>query len=276
MLGAKRAAIAGLGGVGGSHLLTLTRLGIGAFSVAEMDTFASENLNRQAGAFASTLGRPKLDVLAEMALDINPTLSLTRFPGGLRESNLHDFLDGADIYIDSLDFFELKMRRAVFAECARRNIPAITAAPLGMGTALLTFVPGGMTFEQYFRLEGQPEEEQYLRFLLGLSPAMLQMKYLVAPEAVDLAARRGPSTPMACELSAGVAATLALKLLLRRGPVVAAPWGLHFDAYRNKLKRTYRPFGNRHPIQQLALMIGRRTFRRRMSNAHLTEDPTRP
>jgi len=43
----KRVAIAGLGGVGGSHLLTLTRLGIGAFHIADFDTFAIENFNRQ-------------------------------------------------------------------------------------------------------------------------------------------------------------------------------------------------------------------------------------
>jgi molybdopterin/thiamine biosynthesis adenylyltransferase len=264
-LGSRRIAIAGLGGVGGSHLLTLTRLGVGRFSLAEMDTFSVSNLNRQAGAFFSTLGRPKLDVLSEMALDINPTLSIRRFPTGLEPDNLDSFLQGADLYVDGLDFFELEMRRAVFAECARRNIPAVTAAPLGMGTAILAFAPGGMTFEQYFHLDGQPEEEQYLRFLIGLSPAMLQMSYLVAPEVVQLAGRRGPSTPMACELCAGIAATVALKLLLGRGTVVAAPWGLHFDPYRNRLKRTYRPYGNRNPLQKLALMLGRKQFRRTMS-----------
>ena len=31
----KRVAIAGLGGVGGSHFVTLTRLGIGAFNIAD-------------------------------------------------------------------------------------------------------------------------------------------------------------------------------------------------------------------------------------------------
>ena len=35
----KRVAIAGLGGVGGSHLLTLTRLGIGAFNISDLDEF---------------------------------------------------------------------------------------------------------------------------------------------------------------------------------------------------------------------------------------------
>ena len=65
----KRAAIAGLGGVGGAHLLALTRLGVGAFHIADSDAFDLPNFNRQAGALVSTLGRPKTDVLANMARD---------------------------------------------------------------------------------------------------------------------------------------------------------------------------------------------------------------
>src|SRR5437762_10386885 len=72
----KRAAIAGLGGVGGAHLLALTRLGVGAFHIADSDAFDLPNFNRQAGALVSTLGRPKTDVLANMAKDINPQLDL--------------------------------------------------------------------------------------------------------------------------------------------------------------------------------------------------------
>ena len=45
----KRVAIAGLGGVGGSHLLTLACLGIGAFHVSDFETFDLPNFNRQAG-----------------------------------------------------------------------------------------------------------------------------------------------------------------------------------------------------------------------------------
>src|SRR5207253_4308530 len=61
----KRIAIAGLGGVGGVHLLTLARLGIGAFNIADFDAFDLANFNRQAGALMSTLGRPKTEVLAQ-------------------------------------------------------------------------------------------------------------------------------------------------------------------------------------------------------------------
>lgn len=257
-LAGKRIAIAGLGGVGGSHLITLSRLGIGAFCLADLDHFELANFNRQAGAGVRHLGQEKLEVMSNLALDINPELDLRGFPIGVQESNVDEFLEGVDLYVDALDFFAVDARRAVFAACAEKGIPAITAAPIGMGVAFLAFLPGQMTFEEYFRLEGQSAEEQAIRFLLGLSPAMLQMSYLADPTRVNFSEGKGPSTSMACELCAGMAGTQALKILLGRGSVPCAPRGLHFDAYRNKFVKTWRPGGNANFLQQLALKVARK------------------
>jgi molybdopterin/thiamine biosynthesis adenylyltransferase len=254
-------AIAGMGGVGGSHLLTLTRLGIGRFKLADFDHFDVENFNRQAGANINTVGRPKLDCLIEAALAINPELEIRTFPKGVIAQEAAMFLEDCDLYLDGLDFFATEARRAVFALCHELGIPAITAAPLGMGSALLNFVPGGLSFEDYFQLEGYEETQQYLRFLVGLAPARLHATYLVLPDRIDLANKKGPSTAMGCELCAGFAATQALKLLLNRGRVLAVPWGLQFDAYQNRLKRTWRPGGNRHPLQQIAIWFGERQLK---------------
>lgn len=254
----KRVAIAGLGGVGGVHLLTLCRLGIGKFHLADFDSFDLANFNRQAGATVSTLGQSKLDVMIQQARDINPELDITGFPDGVAQSNLEAFLQDVDLYIDGLDFFAFETRQTVFAACAAKRIPAITAAPLGMGAAVVNFLPGGMRFDEYFRLDDGAEAEKPLRFLMGLAPARLQMGYLADPTKVDLANHKGPSTIMACQLCAGVAATEALKILLGRGPVRAAPRGYHFDAYRNKLAHTWRPGGNRNPWQRLLIALAKR------------------
>lgn len=254
----KRVAIAGLGGVGGVHLLTLCRLGIGKFNLADFDTFDLANFNRQAGATLSTLGQNKLDVMIRQAIDINPELDIKGFADGVTADNLDVFLEGVDLYIDGLDFFAFEARQKVFAACVAKGIPAVTAAPLGMGTAVLNFLPGGMSFDDYFRLNDGPEVEMPVRFLMGLAPARLQMGYLADPSAVDLANRKGPSTIMACQLCAGVASTEALKILLGRGPVRVAPKGYHFDAYRNKLVLTWRPGGNRNPLQRLFIALAKR------------------
>ena len=265
VLAGKRVAIAGLGGVGGAHLITLARLGVGHFHIADFDAFDITNFNRQAGATISSLNRPKLDVLAEMVRDINPHVDLAPFSEGVTDRNVGAFLNGVDLFVDGLDFFAFAARQLVFAECAQRRIPAITVAPLGMGAALLNFMPGKMSFARYFGLDRCREKEKPLRFLIGLAPAALHRRYLVDPSFVDLAAQRGPSTAMACQICAGIAGTEALKILLRRGHVVAAPRGVHFDAYRNIAVRTWRPWGYRSPTQRVVFLIARRQFARMRS-----------
>jgi molybdopterin/thiamine biosynthesis adenylyltransferase len=260
ILRTKRIAIAGGGGVGGVHLLTLARLGIGSFHIADFDKFDIANFNRQVGATMSTLGEPKAEVLANMARDINPELDIKIFPAGINKGNLSEFLDGVDLYIDGLDFFAFDIRQQTFALCAALGVPATTVAPLGMGAALLNFMPGKMTFEEYFQWGELPDIDKAIRFVVGLAPGGLHRRYLVVPSSVNFNERRGPSTIMACQLCAGIAATEALKILLKRGEVLAAPRGLQFDAYRNKLARTWRPGGNRNPLHRLAIMIGKRQF----------------
>lgn len=271
MLCSKRIAIAGMGGVGGGHLLTLTRLGVGAFNIADFDTFEIANFNRQAGATISSLGKPKVEMLAGMARDINPDLKIRQFSQGVDKENLEDFLQGVDLFVDGLDFFEIPVRRAVFAACYHLNIPAITAAPLGMGAAVVVFQPGGMTFDQYFCLEGCCEEEIALRFLVGLSPAMLQRGYLVDFSQVDFVNRRGPSTIMACQLCSGLASTEALKILLGRGKVLAAPFGYQLDSYKCRLVKTWRPGGNRNILQRITIWSALRIIRQMRKSFRVQE-----
>ena len=153
ILKSKRIAIAGMGGVGGSHLLTLLRLGITKFHLSDFDEFACENTNRQAGANIHTYDVKKLDAMVEMAKSINPDVEIKLFPEGINSDNAAEFLTNVDCYVDSLDFFAIEARKLVFKLCAEQGIPATTAAPIGMGTAYLNFLPGKMTFEEFRVLE---------------------------------------------------------------------------------------------------------------------------
>ena len=95
---------------------------------------------------------------------------------------------------------------------------------------------------------------------MGVAPRGLHRAYLVDPTRVSLADRRGPSTAAACQLCAGAVATEALKILLRRGPVTAAPTHVHFDAYLTRLAKTWMPFGAAGPIQSLKRVVARRIY----------------
>ena len=196
-----------------------------------------------------------MDVLAERVWDINPECDLRIYAQGVWSDSLIDFFDWVDLYVDGLDFFAFDARERVFAHCHQFNIPAVTVAPLGMSAALLNFLPRGMSFENYFQVADKSELQKAIRFLVGLAPALLHRHYLVDKSRANLKAKKGPSTIMACQLCASVAASEALKILLSRGKVWAAPHGIQFDGYRNKLSHTWRPGGNRHPLNRITIAL---------------------
>jgi molybdopterin/thiamine biosynthesis adenylyltransferase len=238
ILRSKRIAIAGMGGVGGIHLLTLIRLGIQNFHIADLDNFELGNFNRQVGAATNTLGKSKVDTLKMMAKDINPDTNITCFPDGVSEKNLDNFLQDVDLYIDGLDFFVLEIRQKIFQRCHELKIPIVTAAPLGMGVAYQVFTPNSMTFDEYYNFDPKTSELNQIKFMLGINPSVGHR-----------------STIMACNLCASVAATEALKILLNRGQVLAAPWIHYFDAYRNVYKKIYLRRGNRDIVQRFRIWI---------------------
>ncbi len=113
-------AIAGMGGVGGVHLMTLARLGVGAFRIADPDTFELANFNRQYGAEMATLGRSKVEVMAEKARGINPDLKIEIFREKITAENIDRFLQGvADV---------LGRDRFLLVRCAEAGVSRSGAA----------------------------------------------------------------------------------------------------------------------------------------------------
>jgi tRNA A37 threonylcarbamoyladenosine dehydratase len=140
-LRAKRVAIAGLGGVGGSHLLTRSPDWASDRSPSDFDTFDLPNFNSPAGAMMSSVGGRRPMSVMSMALDINPELKIAVFRGrGSADDNVDAFRRGVDLCVDRLDS-SLSQREGVFVACARRRCRP-SQWPLGMGAALLNFLPG--------------------------------------------------------------------------------------------------------------------------------------
>ncbi len=240
--------------------MTLARLGIGAFSLADPDRFEVPNFNRQHGATTRSLGRAKVEVMAEEAQAINPGVDLRLFPEAITEKNVSALLDGVDVFVDGIDFFALEARRLIFREARRRGIWAVTAGPIGLSTAWLVFSPTGMSFDDYFGFDDCGDWlETIVSFLTGLAPRATQRGYLNMAR-VNSETGRGPSAGLACQLCAGVAAAEVMKILLHRGPVRPAPWSFQFDAYLQRLVRAHLPRGNRTPWRRFV----RKRIRKRL------------
>lgn len=253
-------AVVGLGGVGGVHVATLARLGVGGFRIADPDRFEIANFNRQLGATTHTLGHNKAEVIAGVARSINPDVRLLAWSEAITAANVGAFLEGADLLIDGIDFFAPAARRLVFAEARRRGLWALTAGPVGFSSAWIAFDPRGLSFDDYFDLRDDMDHwDQLAAFAVGLAPRATHWSYLDLTRA-DPRAGTGPSVGLACQLCAGIAAAEALKILLQRGPLRPAPYYFQFDAYRQLLRKGRRWGGNRHPWQRFKRWYLRRRF----------------
>ncbi len=255
-------SIAGLGGVGGVHAVTLARMGIGNFHIADFDHFELHNFNRQSGAMISTLGQKKSDVMKRMILDINPEANVTSFDEGINRENIDAYLKDVDVAIDGLDYFATDARDIFYKATYSKNIPVVAAGPIGFSTALLIFEPGKMSWHDYFAMDlAKSDFDKYVLFALGTAPKATHLSYMDR-KYVNLDEKRGPSCAAAVQLCAGVVATETIKLVLGRGKIYSAPYYHQYDAYKSCYKLKKLRWGNNGVIQKLKFWLFKKLYKR--------------
>jgi tRNA A37 threonylcarbamoyladenosine dehydratase len=145
-----RIAIPGMGGMGGTHVATLARTGIGKFTIADFDEFGVHNINRQYGAMASAVDKDKAQVMAGVIKDINPSAEIKIINEAIGPENTDDFLADVDVMIDALDVFVMDARLLLYKKARNLGIPVISAGPIGFSAVVNVFSVDGMSFEDFF------------------------------------------------------------------------------------------------------------------------------
>lgn len=126
-------AVFGIGGVGGHAAEAVARCGVGKITLFDNDTVSVTNINRQAVAADSTVGRYKTEVMRERILDINPRAEVTVYNTFYLPENADDFpLDEYSYIIDAIDTVSAKTELAVRADTL--GIPMISS--MGTGNKL--------------------------------------------------------------------------------------------------------------------------------------------
>ena len=142
VLRTKRVAMAGMGGVGGDHAIRMARLGVGNFSISDLDVFEQANFNRQYGATMATVGEAKVDVMRNTLAAINPEADIRVFPEGINKDNAEAFLEGVDLYIDSLDFFYHRYQTHSVSTVPAEGNPSRNGSAYGNGYGVSVLYAG--------------------------------------------------------------------------------------------------------------------------------------
>lgn len=128
-----RVAVFGVGGVGGYICEALARAGVGALDIYDRDTVSISNINRQIIATHKTVGRPKVEVMRERILDINPDCRVETNEVFYLPENADEYdLSVYDYIADAVDTVSAKLE--IITRADKLGVPVISA--MGAGNKL--------------------------------------------------------------------------------------------------------------------------------------------
>lgn len=220
-------AVAGLGGIGSNAVMTLARMGVGTFRLADFDSFEVVNINRQFGAGVDTEGRSKCDVIAEELRRVNPSVRIELFPEGFTDGNGDALLGGADLAIDAIDFYAIETHLAFHSQARKHGLFTLMGSPVGFSACLQVFDPNGMSIEEYCGIEPHMTAlEKQMRYACGVVPELAHIDYFdVSANGANtnFMSGTGPSLACACNLAASLVASEAVILILGDAPHERSP-----------------------------------------------------
>ncbi len=126
-------AVFGIGGVGTFVVEGLARSGVGKFILVDDDDICLTNINRQIHATRRTIGKPKVEVMKERILEINPRVEVITYRELYNSESAERLLsDEYDYVVDAIDMVSAKLD--LIERCSKRNIPIISS--MGTGNKL--------------------------------------------------------------------------------------------------------------------------------------------
>jgi len=134
-----KVAIIGAGGLGGTVLELLVRMGIGELIIADKDIIGDSNLNRQILSTETNLGQSKTEVAVKRVKEINSSIEITGHSVFIDSDNVKKIIEGAEVVVDALD--NLPVRFILQQACRELNIPLVHGAIAGFNGQLTTIFP---------------------------------------------------------------------------------------------------------------------------------------
>ena len=190
-LAKSKVAVIGSGGLGGTIVLLLARIGLGSLTVADGDVFDETNLNRQALSELSNLGTPKAEEAAKKVGLINPAVKIIPHRILIEASNVESILTNVQVIVDALDNIP---DRIILSNAAQKlKIPLVHGALAGFDGQVMTVFPGDQGLERiYGNAELQKDNSNRPEAVLGvpaLTPSIVAT--IQAMEVIKILLKRG-------------------------------------------------------------------------------------
>jgi len=184
-----KVAIIGAGGLGGTVLELLTRMGIGQLMIADKDIIGDSNLNRQILSKETNLGQSKAEVAVKRVKEINSSIEITGHSVFINSDNVEKIIEDAEVVVDALD--NLPSRFVLQKACRDLKIPLVHGAIAGFNGQLTTIFPEDKGLELIYG-SNKDLPEHGSEVTLG-APSMIPaiIASLEAQEVVKILLKRG-------------------------------------------------------------------------------------
>ena len=185
-------AVVGAGGLGGTVLSLLARIGIGHLVVVDHDVFDETNLNRQAFCHPENLGQPKAEEARRQLERINPGVDVSVHRALFDRARGRDFLAGCHVAVDALD--NVQSRLALEETARDLGIPLVHGALAGFEGQVMSIFPGDGGLRQIYGDGVEERREQASRpeavlGVPGITPSLVAT--LQAMEVIKILLNRG-------------------------------------------------------------------------------------
>ncbi len=134
-----KVAVIGAGGLGGTVVELLTRMGIGKLIIADKDIIGDSNLNRQILSKETNLGQGKAGAAVKRVKEINSSTEVTGHAVFIDSDNVKKIIKEAEVVVDALD--NLPSRFVLQKACKDLKIPLVHGAIAGFNGQLTTIFP---------------------------------------------------------------------------------------------------------------------------------------
>lgn len=168
-----KAAVIGCGGLGGSIIELLARLGIGTILAVDGDTFSESNLNRQQLCVENCLGQQKTQTVIDRIKVINSGIEVIPYCQFVDEKNIAKIVEGVDIVVDGLD--NIPARFMVEDTCKKLKIPFIHGAVRGLQGQVATIFPEDVGLSAIYgsRQKHQKQTTEKPVSVLSVTPSLI-------------------------------------------------------------------------------------------------------